>query len=83
MAFPFAKYPLSPYPHIQVWDTTEQLPAPTLKFYSTLGQGRREQEKKEAKSSSLPNTFDDDCGFTGMGALSLLIVLGWSSPSGV
>ena len=46
MAFPFAKYPLSPYPHIQVWDITEQLPTQTLKFCSTLGQGRREKEKK-------------------------------------
>ena len=75
MALLCAKYPLS-HSHIQVWDITGQLPAQTLKFCSTFRQERREQEKKEAKSSSLPNTFDDDCGFTGMGSLSLLIVLG-------
>ena len=35
---------------------------PTLTFFSTLGQGQREEEKKkEVKSSSLPYTFDNDC----------------------
>ena len=44
---------------IQCWDRREQLPAQTLKFCSTLGQGRGKEGKK--RGSSLSNTFDDDC----------------------
>lgn len=54
MAFPFAKYPLSPHPHIQVWDIKEQLPAQTLKFCSTLGKGRREKDQKRQRVAAFP-----------------------------
>lgn len=32
-----------------------------LQVFSTLAQGRR-KERKKVRRSSLPNTFDDDCG---------------------
>ena len=46
---------------VQCWDITEQLRVQALKFCSTLGQGQGRKEKKELKTSNLPNTFDDDC----------------------
>ena len=46
-------------PCVQCYDITEQLCAQTFMFCSTLGQGRGKEGKKE--SSSLPNTFADDC----------------------
>jgi len=55
--FTLVKY--SPSPQSMFGYITEQLRTQTLKFCSIIGRGGG----KKVKSSSLPNTFDDDCRF--------------------
>ena len=52
-----------PGPPYSMLGYTVTITRTNINVFLNIGPGAEARRKKEVKSSSLPNTFDDDCSF--------------------